>query len=93
MATTPNPLTGLTGYCEKHQFSYSQASCTKCFIEAREGNNARYKVLAELLQWATERLNLETANRPDTNIHKRTLVETWCQVIRKFEEELRLSSR
>jgi hypothetical protein len=50
----------------------------------------RTTLLIDLFEWATERLKLETANRPDTNIHKRTLIETWCQVIRKIEEELRL---
>lgn len=51
----------------------------------------RIDLLTELLQWTTGRLQLETATRPDTNIHKKTLVETWCQVIRKLEEELRIA--
>lgn len=52
----------------------------------REG---KHKALAELFTWACERLNAETADRPDENIHKKTLVGTWCQVIRKLEEEIR----
>jgi chromosome segregation ATPase len=35
-----------------------------------------------LLAWATERKAAETDNRPDVNIHKKTLVETWNQVLR-----------
>lgn len=34
------------------------------------------------LAWAIERKRAETENRPDDNIYKRTLVQTWDQIIR-----------
>ena len=44
--------------------------------------------LNELLLWAKERKSLETDNRPDINIHKKNLIITWNQIIRKLEEEI-----
>lgn len=35
-----------------------------------------------LLQWAVERWNAEVANRPLQNIHRRSLDDTWRQVMR-----------
>lgn len=46
--------------------------------------------LKRILDWAKHRLEAECANRPDCNIHKRTLTETWHQVIRKLEFEIDL---
>jgi hypothetical protein len=37
-----------------------------------------------VVQWAVERWEAEVKNRPLTNIHRRTLDDTWRQVIRKF---------
>lgn len=39
-------------------------------------------IVAELLAWAVERWQAEVANRPIVNIHRRTLDDTWRQVIR-----------
>lgn len=41
-------------------------------------------VLAELLAWAKQRKAEECDNRPDQNIYKKTLVNTWDQVIAKL---------
>lgn len=38
----------------------------------------------EHLQWAVERWNAEVKNRPLINEHRRTLDDTWRQVIRHF---------
>ena len=46
----------------------------------------RHVLKAELLRWAREKKEAETAHRPDENIHKRTLVNTWDQMIRRLEE-------
>lgn len=43
----------------------------------------RFKI--RLLQWCNERKKAETENRPDENIHKRTLIETWDQIIKKLK--------
>lgn len=43
----------------------------------------KYKI--KLLQWANERKRAETDLRPDKNIHKRTLIETWNQIIHKLK--------
>ena len=44
--------------------------------------------LGALHDWAVQRKHAETAHRPDENIHKRTLVDTWDQVIRHLESLL-----
>ncbi len=36
------------------------------------------------LEWAVERWNAEVKHRPLVNIHRRTLDDTWRQVIRHF---------
>ena len=36
------------------------------------------------LSWAVDRWRAEVANRPLQNVHRRTLDETWRQVIRHF---------
>ena len=36
----------------------------------------------ELLQWAVKRWRLEVENRPLVNVHRRSLDDTWRQVIR-----------
>lgn len=41
--------------------------------------------LGALRDWAVRRKHAETAHRPDENIHKRTLVGTWDQVIRHLD--------
>lgn len=38
----------------------------------------------DVVDWAIERWRAEVANRPLTNIHRRTLDTTWRQVIRHF---------
>lgn len=42
-----------------------------------------------LIIWADERYDAEVKNRPDVNIHKRTLHETWMQVITKLATEVK----
>ena len=42
--------------------------------------------LIKFRQWAESRYEEEVAHRPDVNIHKRTLKETWNQVLRKINE-------
>lgn len=37
----------------------------------------------DLLQWAVDKWKDEVANRPLVNIHRRTLDDTWRQVIRR----------
>ena len=44
--------------------------------------------LRALHDWAVERKRAETEHRPDENIHKRTLVGTWDQVILHLESML-----
>lgn len=39
---------------------------------------------AEDLQWAVSRWREEVENRPLTNVHRRTLDDTWRQVIRRL---------
>lgn len=50
-----------------------------------------HKHQVELLAWATDCLVKETADRPQQNIHKRTITQTWCRVIRFLEEQIRLN--
>ena len=45
----------------------------------------KYELAKELLAWAEGRKSVETDLRPDVNVYKRTLVETWDQVIRKIK--------
>lgn len=40
--------------------------------------------MTEELEWAVGRWNAEVKNRPLKNIHRRTLDDTWRQVIRHF---------
>lgn len=40
----------------------------------------------ELLEWAKKRKYEETEHRPDINIYKRVLIDTWDQVIKKLSE-------
>jgi hypothetical protein len=44
--------------------------------------------LERLLLWAEYRKLVETGSRPDANIYKRTLIETWNQVIDKLKKEI-----
>lgn len=37
---------------------------------------------SELLKWAISRWNVEVKHRPLVNVHRRTLDDTWRQVIR-----------
>lgn len=39
---------------------------------------------AAAVEWAVERWHAEVANRPLVNVHRRTLDDTWRQVIRHF---------
>jgi len=45
-----------------------------------------------LLFWAQECKKAETLHRPDENIHKRTLVNTWNQFIRQIEKRIRITA-
>ncbi len=45
----------------------------------------QFRIKIKLLQWANERKKEETKDRPDENIHKRTLIETWDQIIHKLK--------
>lgn len=40
--------------------------------------------VAGLLEWAVDRWHAEVANRPLQNVHRRSLDDTWRQVIRKL---------
>ena len=40
--------------------------------------------VAGLLEWAVDRWHVEVANRPLQNVHRRSLDDTWRQVIRKL---------
>ena len=40
------------------------------------------------LDWAKQRMAAETAERPDVNIYKRTLICTWSQIIRHVQGRL-----
>lgn len=40
----------------------------------------------DLLEWAKKKKATETKHRPNTNIHKRMLIETWDQIIRKVNQ-------
>lgn len=44
----------------------------------------RYYFANEARDWAIERWQSEVAHRPLQNIHRRTLDDTWRQVIRHF---------
>ena len=44
--------------------------------------------LQALRDWAAERKRAETEHRPGVNIHKRTLMDTWDQVIRHLDSLL-----
>ena len=46
-----------------------------------------------LLTWAISRKEAETKCRPDVNIYKKTLINTWNQIIRKLEETKNITSR
>ena len=46
----------------------------------------RQELLDELILWVHSRIDAEVTHRPDVNIHKRTLSETWHQVLRKLED-------
>ena len=39
---------------------------------------------SDVVEWAASRWRAEVANRPLQNIHRRTLDDTWRQVIRHF---------
>jgi len=54
--------------------------------EARE--HAEIQLLEHLISWAEIRKYEETNDRPDVNIYKRVLLQTWNQVIIKLSEEL-----
>ena len=40
--------------------------------------------VAGLLEWAVDRWHAEVANRPLSNVHRRSLDDTWRQVIRRL---------
>jgi len=44
----------------------------------------QFRLSKKLLAWAEKRKEEETLHRPDVNIHKKNLVITWNQVIRKL---------
>ena len=50
--------------------------------------NERDEILASLKAWAESRKEAETAARPDVNIYKRILVETWNQIIRELDKRM-----
>lgn len=37
-----------------------------------------------VVEWAVKRWNAEVANRPLKNVHRRTLDDTWRQIIRQY---------
>lgn len=47
-------------------------------------NWQRKAVASDVVDWAVGRWQAEVANRPLRNIHRRTLDDTWRQVIRHF---------
>ena len=63
-------------------------------VEPNENNYAcwlhgyglgQFRSKIKLLQWCNDRKKAETEDRPDENIHKRTLIETWNQIIKKIK--------
>lgn len=50
----------------------------------------RQAALRELAAWVDSRIEAEVAHRPDVNIYKRTLAETWGQMERKLMELLQV---
>lgn len=44
------------------------------------------ELLDDLKDWAVSRKEAETGERPDVNIYKKTLINTWDQIIRKLED-------
>ena len=44
--------------------------------------NERAAARAELLDWAVDKWHSQVKNRPLLNVHRRTLDDTWRQVIR-----------
>lgn len=45
-------------------------------------SSIRAETTQDVVDWAVERWNAEVSNRPLQNIHRRTLDDTWRQVIR-----------
>lgn len=43
-----------------------------------------FRSARRLIDWAKDRKAAETKHRPDMNIYKKTLIQTWDQVIRKL---------
>lgn len=52
-------------------------------VEALEGGQLTLTA-HDVVQWATERWFAEVANRPLQNVHRRSLDDTWRQIIRHF---------
>lgn len=59
----------------------------ECKAKLARLERALREKLDELIAWADRRCSDETKHRPDVNIYKRTLVETWGQVQRKLRQE------
>ena len=53
-------------------------------FEVIERLRARVAKLEAAVEWAVARWGAEVKNRPMQNIHRRTLDDTWRQVIRHF---------
>jgi hypothetical protein len=48
----------------------------------------RWQTLVELAAWVDSRIEAEVTHRPDVNIHKRTLADTWGQMQCKLQNML-----
>lgn len=74
----------------------AESKCTRCgsstaqacnergcfYLESGNGEPATADERAALLQWATEQWDAEVKHRPLINVHRRSLDDTWRQVIR-----------
>jgi hypothetical protein len=52
--------------------------------EADVRQAAQEEMRERLLEWVDSRIEAEVAHRPDENIYKKTLAQTWDQVRRKL---------
>lgn len=88
----PSPVEDQCPDCGKE--NVMGAACPKC--------SGRYRILAEthvaapiapapqqsgLVEWVVGRWRAEVANRPLVNVHRRTLDDTWRQVLRRLGED------
>jgi len=64
----------------------NQCKCGPDFEVWRVFSVDQNDTIDRLLTWAISRKESETKYRPDVNIYKKTLINTWDQIIRKLNE-------